>query len=69
VSDLPAPTPERIRAARAASGHSQSAAAAVVHVSWRTWQLWEYGTRGMPLAAWELYRIKNGQFSPDVLHS
>jgi len=64
MADLPEPTPGRIRAARQASGHSQSAAADVVHVSWRTWQSWEYGARQMPRAAWELYRIKTGHFNP-----
>jgi DNA (cytosine-5)-methyltransferase 1 len=63
MADLPDPTPERIRAARSESGHSQSAAAAVVHVKLRTWQAWEYGTRQMPMAAWELYQIKTGKFS------
>jgi len=61
MTDLPEPTPERIRAARRTAGDSQYTAADRVHVRLRTWQAWEYGTRQMSAAAWELYWIKTGQ--------
>lgn len=58
------PTPEEIRAAREAAGLSQTAAAALVHTTCRTWQQWEaeVGTpsnRRMHPAFWELFRIKS----------
>lgn len=61
MTDLPAPTSDRIKAARRAAGDSQRSAGERVHVAWRTWQKWEYGERQMPLAVWELYLIKTGQ--------
>lgn len=53
------PSPTEIRVARTYVGESQANAAAAVHVDQRTWKRWEYGERKMPLAAWELYLIKN----------
>lgn len=55
------PSPDQIRAAREAVGHTQGTAGATVHVAARTWRLWEAGDRRMPLASWELYLIKTGQ--------
>jgi putative transcriptional regulator len=56
------PTPEEIRAARAAAGLTQQQAAALVH---RTgvkcadrWSEWENGRVPMPLAEWELFTLK-----------
>ncbi len=55
------PTPTEIRAARAATGHSQEVAGAVVYVERITWQTWERGTRSMPPGLFELYLLKTGQ--------
>ena len=54
----PAPTPEQIRAARAAAGMTQTQAADIVHGAMRAWQDWEAGKRRMPPGLWELFRIK-----------
>lgn len=56
------PSPEAIRAARLAAGHSQKEAAALVHRgSHLAWLRWEAGQHPMPAAEWELYLIKTGQ--------
>ena len=55
------PTPEKIKAARIAERLTQPQAAALVHVSKKTWQNWESTTnehRKMPICAWELFLIK-----------
>lgn len=54
------PTPAEIRAARAESGLSQTAAARVIYCTLRGWQEWEAGNRRMHPAMWELWRIKVG---------
>lgn len=60
------PTPDDIRAARAAAAHTQAEAATLVHAARRSWEAWEStapgtATRAMPLASWELYLLKTGQ--------
>lgn len=55
------PEPAEIRAAREAAGHTQTAAAGVIHGTLRAWQDWEAGARRMPASAWELYRLMTGQ--------
>ena len=57
------PTPEDVRAAREATGITQSVAAALVHTSIRSWQQWEppvgdRNHRRMHPGLWELFRIK-----------
>jgi DNA-binding transcriptional regulator YiaG len=52
------PEPAEIVAARKAAGLTQTAAASLVHADVRTWQAWEGGTRQMPAAKWELFRLK-----------
>lgn len=52
------PAPATIRAARAAAGLTQSAAAALLHTTCRTWQQWEAGDRKMHPAFWELFGLK-----------
>ena len=52
------PTPEQIRQARHAAGHTQAQAGELVHVDGRAWRRWEAGERGINAAAWELYLIK-----------
>lgn len=54
------PTPEQVRAARAAAGLTQTAAAAVVHSTLSGWQRWEQGERKMHPGLWELFQIKTG---------
>ncbi|WP_288076578.1 helix-turn-helix domain-containing protein [Pseudomonas sp.] len=55
---MSSPLPEEIRAAREASGLSQTAAAELVHSKLRTWQQWEAGDRKMHPGLWELFRLK-----------
>lgn len=55
------PTPEQVKAARMAAGHSQSQAAETIYKGLRTWQQWEAGERSMDAALIELYCIKTGQ--------
>jgi DNA (cytosine-5)-methyltransferase 1 len=57
----PVYTPDRVRAARAAAGHTQSEAAALIYRTRRAWQDWESGARNVDPAAFELYLIKTGQ--------
>lgn len=54
----PNPTPATIRAARAAAGLTQTAAAALLHTTCRVWQQWEAGDRKMHPAFWELFRLR-----------
>lgn len=59
------PLPAEVRATREAAKISQTAAAALVHTTCRTWQQWEAeaGTpshRKMHPAFWELFKIKTG---------
>lgn len=57
------PTPDEIKAARAAAGHNQSQAAETIYKGLRTWQQWEKGDRQMDAAFFELYLIKTKQKS------
>jgi putative transcriptional regulator len=58
VSLDPPPDPDRIRAARAAAGLTQTQAAELIHGTMRAWQQWEAGQRGMPHGLFELFLIK-----------
>ena len=58
---LPPPTPDAIRAAREAAGHSQRQAALTLAVAPRTWQFWEDAQRGMPAGKLQLYLLLTGQ--------
>jgi putative transcriptional regulator len=49
------PSPDEIRAARAAAGLTQTQAAAVIYCTLRAWQA---GKRAMHPAFFELYRLK-----------
>lgn len=51
-------TPEALKAARNRTGLTQTQAGALIHAPLRTWQDWEYGKRKMPLAKWELLKLK-----------
>ena len=52
------PTPTEIRAARASSGLTQTAAGALIGAKLRTWQDWESGARNMPPVKFEMWLIK-----------
>lgn len=54
------PSPEQIRAAREAAGHTQTEAASAIHATKVAWQKWEYGERAMHPAFFELYLLKTG---------
>jgi|JI9StandDraft_1071089.scaffolds.fasta_scaffold06362_12 DNA-binding transcriptional regulator YiaG len=56
------PTPEEIRDARSRIGHSQKAAADMIHATERAWQEWEAGNRRMHPGLWELFQIKCREF-------
>lgn len=52
--------PREIKKARLKLGLTQKQAGEVVGAKRRTWQDWELGNRNMPIAKWELFRIKTG---------
>lgn len=52
------PTPQKIKAARAYAGLTQTQAANLVHVSLNAWQKWEGGKTKMSDTAWDLFLIK-----------
>ena len=52
------PTPDAIRAARAAAGLTQTQAAALIYCTLRGWQDWEAGKRAMHPAFFELFSLK-----------
>jgi len=52
------PSPLEIRQARELAGLSQTAAAALISSTLRTWQDWEAGKARMHPGLWELFRIK-----------
>lgn len=54
------PEPTQVKAARAATGLTQTQAAAVVYSTIKAWQTWEDGSRRMPPGLWELFNIKTG---------
>lgn len=53
-----APTPEIIKAARAAAGLTQTQAAELIYCTMRAWQDWEGGQRAMHPAFFELFLLK-----------
>jgi DNA-binding transcriptional regulator YiaG len=61
------PTPEQVKAARTAAGHSQTQAADTIYKGLRTWQQWEKGERAMDPALFELYCLKTGQSKPSII--
>jgi DNA-binding transcriptional regulator YiaG len=58
---LPPPSIADLRTARAAAGHTQAQAAALLSVSWRTLQDWERGIAAMPPAMLTLYLLLTDQ--------
>ena len=54
----PSPTPAQVRAWRDSAHLTQQQAAELLHTSLSAYQQWEYGTRPMHPAFWELARIK-----------
>lgn len=59
LREMPNPTPPEIRQARELAGLSQTAAAALISSTLRTWQDWEAGKARMHPGLWELFRIKS----------
>lgn len=55
------PSPEQIKAARAAAGLTQTQAAAMIYCTLRGWQDWEGGKRAMHPAFFELFLHKTKQ--------
>lgn len=53
------PTPQQIKAHRAACGLTQTAYGLLVGAKLRTVQDWESGARTMPPSKWELVQIKS----------
>lgn len=47
--------PEQIRAAREKAGLTQHEAAALIGYTYRAWQSWEAGERGMRRALYEMF--------------
>lgn len=58
LREMSNPTPKEIRQARELVGLSQTAAAALISSTLRTWQDWEAGKARMHAGLWELFRIK-----------
>ena len=59
---LISPTPDAIKAARAAAGLTQAEAADLVYLSrLQSWSEFERGATSMDNARWELFLIKAGQ--------
>jgi DNA-binding transcriptional regulator YiaG len=58
LSKTESPSPEEIRKARNAAGLSQTAAAKLIHSTYRTWQDWEAGKAHMHPGLWELFCLK-----------
>lgn len=54
------PLPADIVKTRADLGLTQDQSAKLLYTHCVTWQQWEYGTRRMHPAFWELFRIKTG---------
>lgn len=52
------PAPAAIRELRAKAKLTQAEAAKLIHCQERIWRWWENGGMKMPLASWELFRIK-----------
>jgi DNA-binding transcriptional regulator YiaG len=53
--------PEKVKAARKASGLTQAEAAPLVYTSIDNWQNWEQGRNVMARAIYELFLLKTGQ--------
>jgi DNA-binding transcriptional regulator YiaG len=72
TAEFLSPTPEKIKRARKAVGHTQTQAAAVIHSDLRAWQGWETSEefkshRSMHPALLELYLIKTGQIPVSIM--
>lgn len=55
------PTPDEVRAARAAAGLSQREAAELIYRPRRAFEKWEQGARPMDPALFELFQLKAGR--------
>ncbi len=61
TTELPAPTPEEIIAARKKVKLTQEEEAGAVHKAMRTWRQYEAGDRELDPALFELFLLKTGQ--------
>jgi hypothetical protein len=62
LDHLPAPTPQAVRTARLAAGHSQAQAAALVQLGGATrWSKYERGHRSPDPARWAMYLLATDQ--------
>ncbi|GAA4321850.1 hypothetical protein GCM10023144_01380 [Pigmentiphaga soli] len=61
MSKVETPSPEQVLTARTQAGLTQTQAGALVHATLTSWQRWEWGTRAMHPAMWELFLLKTGQ--------
>jgi DNA-binding transcriptional regulator YiaG len=55
--------PEKVKAARTASGLTQAEAARLVYTSIDNWQNWEQGRNIIARAIYELFLLKTGQIT------
>jgi hypothetical protein len=55
------PTPDMIRSARDAAGHTMHQAAEAVGATQGAWKKWEYAERTMHAGLWLLYLLQTGQ--------
>ncbi len=72
LASLPDPTPDALRAARAAAGHSQAQAARIVgmHVtSWARCEQDNAASKPLGRASWALYLLAAGQHPAGVVAS
>ncbi len=61
LASLPDPTPDALRAARAAAGHSQAQAARCIGLAPRYWPAAEQGRRSLSMQSWALYLLATEQ--------
>jgi hypothetical protein len=62
--DLTQPEPKQIKMLRLKFGLTQTEAASIVHKNLVSWQRYEWGTREIDLATWELFQIKTHFLEP-----
>lgn len=61
MTDIKSPSAAVVVASRHLPRVTQAEAAALIHVSTRSWVHYEAGTRTMPAASWELFLLKTNQ--------
>ncbi|MEI2416239.1 helix-turn-helix transcriptional regulator [Orrella sp. JC864] len=61
------PTPEQVRAARDAAGHTQTEAARTIGLTLVAWQRYEAGERRMHPTYWDAYLLRTDQHPTLIL--